>query len=143
MSDGDFLIDALCRAAFVPQAMTQWNGSQQMIVEQPSPLVTMLASMLQKAISEDTHLRQLILAELTKPENLKSLVGELAKGVGGMRVDAGYGYGGNRMEVPGWVNEALTASLVEWLGSDAGAELIPKMLKNSDIKITVERKDAK
>lgn len=145
MSDStDVLLDALCRAAFAPQKVQGYdpnNPGQQVFVDAPSPLVTTLAQMLQKVFSEDAHLRAVVLAELTKPETIQALTKELSSGIGRMRVN-GSTYWGNAVEVPAWVNAAVTAALIEWLGSDDAAGLVPQMLERGTIKITVERKDA-
>lgn len=141
MSGADFLIDALCRAAFAPQQIVMGDSmGNPTVSEMPSPLVGTLATMLQKAFAEDVHLRATVLAELTKPEMIQSLVGELAKGVGRMRVNASSSWS-QAAEVPEWVREALTASLTEWLGTDDAAGLVPQMLERGTIKITVERAD--
>lgn len=138
----DFLVDALCRAAFAPQPIIQYDSSgQPVVVQHPSAVTETLARMLQQAVIQDETLKRRIIAEMTKPEHLQTLVAELSKGVGRMRVSENTRWD-PAVKTPTWIDEALKEALTEWLGTEEAAGLIPQMLERGTVTIAVERKDA-
>lgn len=145
----EMLFDGLCRAAFAPQPTMLPGGigpsgvPQYELAYHESPLLTTVARMLEREIEKNERLRAAVVAELCKPENIKVLVGELAKGIGRMRVDErGWPSHGTHVVVPDWIKDALSAGLQEWLGTDEANDLIPQMLERSEITVNVVRKEA-